>query len=786
MTPTSFQRVQELLGMCLEVDIARRRALLEAETSDPELIAKVLDLLEGEDDSFLGESPWQKLIRRRPVEGGSEPPALKIPGYTIRRVLGEGGMGRVFLAVEETTDKRLVAIKMIRTPIPDPDLIRRFNAERRAMSRLNHPSIAQLFGAGTTEDGRHFVVIEYVDGRPIHRYCDASTLTIAERLELFVEVCRGVEHAHRRQLLHRDLKPSNLLIAVRDGRPTPKIIDFGIARGLDRPLGENETVTGAVPVGTPAYMSPEALGPWDRRDLDTRTDVYSLGVVLYELLTGVRPFDQIGQDLVDWRRISAQDPPQPSRRVRRLSEEQRADTGRARGTDGRRLARRLEGDLDWIVLKALAADPEERYGSAAALADDLERTLRHEPVTARPPSLSDRLVKLGRRYRAATALALLTALAILTASVFTTIALVRTQKAEAAAVAEAAAAGQAIDFLVGLFEAAKPESAQGEDVSARELVVLGAEKLRGEKLPPLQRARLLHTLGEVQLRLGDYSSGRDLADEALGIREVRLGKTHVEVLETLDLLANLERRAGRLDEAEPHVERLVQARRAQGNPLELAAALNTLANLRWRQERLDEAETLHRSALELRIKVREDLRRQGQSDPAVEAALSASLNNLGVLLWSLKKFDEAELILRRAADEAEARLGADHPRVADLLGNLSLILYEDRRFEESLKLHRRVLAIRRRALGPRHPDTATAMENFANALTRLGRMDESEPLLILAREIRIEVLGHDHPLSSRSAHNLRSLYYRTGRTAEAQRIERLHPLIEPGNPLRLE
>jgi tetratricopeptide (TPR) repeat protein len=479
----------------------------------------------------------------------------------------------------------------------------------------------------------------------------------------------------------------------------------------------------------------------------------------------------------------------PSRRVRNLEPDRQRSVAQIRGLDARRLERRLRGDLDWIVLRALAVDREERYGSAAALADDLERMLRHEPVTARPASLPDRVAKLARRYRLATALAVLTMTSITLAAIFSFLALVRTQQAEAEAQraetearAEAAAARQTMDFLVSLFEAAKPEEDHGQDVSARTLVARGAETLREDDLPPLQRARLLHTLGDVQMRLGDYDSGRELAYQALELRESQLEGEHPDILETLDLLGSLERRAGRLEEAETLVERLVRAREALGEAVPLADALNTLANLRWRQGRAKEAEELHRRALDLRRAARDEARRTGTPEPALESAVAASLNNLGVIVWTQKRYDEAEPILREAAEDYERRLGSEHPRVADALGNLGLVLRSSGRVAEGAELHRRVLAIRLKTQGPDHPETATAQDGLARALELLEEYREAETLYLQSLATRREVLGEAHHLTLQSAKHLHRLYGKTGQQEDAERIEREVPgVLEDGD-----
>ena len=778
--PDRESRLRELLEAVLDLPAAERCAALEEMTADRELAEEALALAEGETElgDFLVAPAADRLGAGLHPEGAPtvEDPLPSIPGLVVERPLGEGGMGRVFLARQTGPVERQVAVKMIRVALAGPKGARRFAAEQRAMARLNHPAIAQLYSAATTEDGQPYVVMEYVGGLPITEHCDRERLPIAERLRLFVAVCRGVEHAHRKQLLHRDLKPSNVLVTTGEGTAVPKIIDFGIAMALDRSFESDTLLTGAMVLGTPHYMSPEALQPSEGpRDLDTRADVYSLGVLLYELLTGSRPFPLETRNLASLlRRIAEEDPPRPSTRVERLEDDTLRSVAAARAREPGHLVRRLGGDLDWIALKALARDREERYGSAAELADDVERSLRDEPVTARPPSLPDRLTKLARRHRLAAALLTLTAVAVVAAAVISSVAWARATRAEAEARAEAVATGEALGFVVDLFEAARPEEALGRDVSARQLVSLGAERIEERDLAPLQRARLLHTLAEVQMRLGEYESGRELAAEALATREAALAPEHPDVLASLELVGNLARRSGRLDEAEAPLERLLTvAERQPEAPLALAGALNSVANLRWRQSRLEEAEELHARALALRRGAFDD-------DPALAEDVAASLNNLGVLLWTQGSHAEALPYLREAAALLEHGLGPDHPRVADALGNVGIVLLEVDRLEESEVVQRRALAIREKVLGPDHPDTSVALHNLGRLLARTGRPSEAAAGYRRALEIRRRTLGSGHPETIKTLTNLGLLLSREERFAEAE------PLLREGVSLRVE
>jgi len=808
-------RLRELLEAGLDAPGERRRAILEALSDDPELVDEALALLADEAglEGFL-ETPAADALERgglypdlqptaaegpRPATGsrgtgsrgtesrgtesrstGSSPPGgpgrpgpatsppPSIPGFHLDRLLGEGGMGRVYQARQDGPGQRTVAVKVVRAGLLHSQATARFPVEQLALARLNHPAIAQLYTADTTPDGQPYVVMEHVDGEPITRFADEHRLSVEERLRLFVEVCRGVEHAHRRQLLHRDLKPSNLLVTLEDGTPRPKIIDFGIARILDDPLraeepgeGGGEPLTGLRLVGTPQYMSPEARH--GSQDLDTRTDVYSLGVVLYELLTGSRP----GGETTGTSQGRATRPaPRPSTHLTQLPEETLRTLESARSSEEGALTRRLRGDLDWIAMKALAADREERYGSAAELAQDVERSLSDRPVLARPPSLPYRLAKLARRHTLAAALVALTALALVAATVLTSMALVRATRAERTARAEAAAAGQALDFVVGLFEAANPSQARGEEVSARDLVAHGIEELDEQALPPLQRARLLHTLADVQLNLGDFKTGRGLAREALELRQGELAPRHPDLLDSLDLLGTLERRAGRLDAAEPLMERLLAAAEAGAaeDPRRLGDALNSLANLRWRQGRYEESTALHRRALELRRKIA----REQNDDPSARLDAASSLNNLAVLLWNQGLLEEAEPYLRQAEEGFSEELGDDHPRVAAALVNRGNLLHNLGRYEEAEAAMRRALAISEKVQGPEHPQTAAALHNLALALTSQERYEEAETTYRRALAIRRDALGPDHAETLRTESTLANLLRLQGRYDAAE------------------
>jgi eukaryotic-like serine/threonine-protein kinase len=803
-SPDRWRRISSLFDEAVKLPPEERAAFLEAACGDdPDLKAQVARLLESADlaEGFLEkplvsqagpllreamedfepgsatpppEDPTGTSTLTTPAPSGS--PVERIGPYRLLQKIGEGGMGEVWLAEQTEPVRRRVALKLIKAGMDTKQVIARFEAERQALALMEHPAIAKVYEAGETPRGLPYFAMEYVAGEPITAYCDRHRLGMAERLDLFARVCDGVQHAHQKGVIHRDLKPSNVLVAIQDGKPVPKIIDFGVAKATAQRLTEKTMFTElGVLIGTPEYMSPEQA-EMTGLDVDTRTDVYALGVMLYELLTGALPFEskelrQAGYDEIR-RRIREVDPPRPSTRVSTLGEKA-THAAKNRRTEPRQLAGRLRGDLDWIVMKALEKDRTRRYGSPAELAADLGRHLDHEPVVAGPPSASYRARKFVRRHRVGVALATLALVGLVAFGVAMAI--------QARTIArERDRAERVSEFLVGLFNVSDPSEARGNAITAREVLDKGVEKIQRELTnEPEVQARLKLTMGTVFKNLGLAPKAEPLVRQAVEARRRVLGPEHPDTLRAQREMARVKDSLGRYKEAENLLlETVATQRRVLGDDHpDTLDSEEYLAVIYERQGRFDESKKLAREVLEARRRV------LGDDDPRT----LWSMSNVGFAFMLTGQMPEAEKLYREAIERRRRVSGEDHPDTLWVMNNYGILLEAQGRLKEAEQLFLQVIEARRRVLGADHPDTIKSMSDLADVYTDQHRNPEAEKLYREALATQRRVVGTDSVRSTGMMNNLAVFYTGLKRYEEAERLLREqyeieHRLFGDGSP----
>ncbi len=678
--------------------------------------------------------------------------------YKLLEELGRGGMGSVFRAEQVSPIRREVALKIIKLGMDTARVVARFEAERQALAVMDHPNIATVYDAGATDKGRPFFVMELVHGIPIDDYCDKHKLTIRERLELFIQVCHAIQHAHQKGIIHRDLKPSNILVMIQDEKPLPKVIDFGIAKATAQRLTERTLFTeqGQL-MGTPEYMSPEQA-EITGLDVDTRTDIYSLGAMLYSLLVGKLPFEAKtlrAAGLAEVQRIIRDtDPPRPSTRFNSLGVEANNIAQRMR-METAAVRKELKGDLDWIIMKSLEKDRTRRYATASELAADIERHMRHEPVTAGPPSKTYRIKKYVRRHRLGVAAAAVVMLAVVAGIIGTSTGLVKATRAEKKAREEAQTAEQVSEFLVNLFKVSDPGEARGNTVTAREILEKGAEKIEDELAgQPIIQARIMETIGQVYQNLGLYGLAEPLLKKALEIRRDAVGENHYYTGASMINLAWLYIGLRRTAEAEPLVRegvKILEAVLPEEN-FDLARGLTMLGMiLRDRGEYSPARDNLVR-ALEICEKT------MGPDHERV----SYPLYHLGWLHKLTGEYDKAEKYYERAYTVMEKALGPDHPNVLWCLNDLAVVADNKGDFEKSEELYNRALSMGERILGAGHPFLAAPLNNLGVLHWRIGEYSEAEFFYRRALDIREKIFGPDSPYVADSMNNLALVYQETG------------------------
>ncbi len=777
MTSEQWQQMKDLVAQALEHSPAERGAFLDRACEADHVLRDEINALLAEEklvrSNFL-QSPLHLDDLGNISDSTADAAGLPRAGqvfaerFHMIRKLGEGGMGQVWLAEQTSPVRRPVALKLIRAGMYDESVVKRFQAERQSLAIMDHPTIAKVFDAGATPQGQPYFVMEYVAGLPITEYCDQNKLKIGDRLQLFIQVCEGVQHAHQKAIIHRDLKPANILVAEVDGKPVPRIIDFGLAKA-NTPLSAGETMFTQMGhfVGTPGYMSPEQADP-NVRDIDTRTDVYSLGAVLYVLLAGSQPFESKPgaqlplEELL--RRLREEEPLSPSAKVSSDRKTSGA-TAKARGTEWKQLASLLRGDLDWITMKAMEKDRSRRYGTPSELAADIRRYLNHEAVMARPASTGYRLQKYVRRHRVAVAVATGFAM-LLTAFVIVQAVEVRRITGERdRANQERDRATRITDFMTNMFKVSDPSEARGKRVTVREILDKASNNVgNGLVKDPVVQAQVMQAMASVYFNLGLFDRSLDLGRQALDIRSKALSPDDPETLRSMTQLAAALVRRGHLAEAEK-LERdaLARDRRVLGaeDPLTLKTT-DYLASTVGIEGHLDERLQLEREAVE------GGTRKLGAENPEV----IRMTGNLGGALSDSGRYAEAEQVFRRVFELAKRVEGPDSPHALLDEGNLGFAIRSQGRYAEAEPYYREVLAIQEKVLGMEHRDTTWTTVGLTILLIKEGRLDEAESMIRRVVAVRTKTLGPEHFETLGSKDVLSDVLCREGHLQEAEKLQR--------------
>ncbi len=816
----AYRRLQEVFLQASALAKSERAAYLDSACADdPGVRAEIEAMLAAESQvgTFLENPVIASSSANRGVVDQRDPNV--IGPYRLLKRLGSGGMGVVYLAEQTEPVRRQVALKLIKIGMDTEQVVARFEMERQALAMMEHPGIARVLDAGATDDGRPYFVMEVVRGTPITTYCDKKGLSLEQRLDLFARVCDALNHAHQKGIIHRDIKPSNVLVESRDGDVTPKIIDFGIAKATNQRLIEGGLHTGIGQIiGTPEYMSPEQADV-SGLDIDTRSDIYSMGVMLYELLAGSLPFDSaagrsagLGQIQ---RILSEEEPPTPSTRVSSIH-----GLRITCGLNPRELGRKLKGDLDWIVMKAIDRDLDRRYQAVSEFASDIRRYLADEPVLASPPGSTYRLRKFVRRHRTAVAGVAAGVLLLLAGVVATTSQAIRATRAEREALHQAALAADVNDFLISMLSEANPANRPaGVEFTVVDALETAAYMVDAGDRSPRLEAEVRRVVGVTFYSLGRYEEAESQTREALATLQSLDEAPAGEVARLKIQLGNILVDSGELDEAERILEEAREVFAASGPDFVVswATATHSLADVaRMRGDR-ESAVRLNEIALAAARSV--------DGDPA--ATIEASvLIDLGSLDLELMEVESAETRIREGLSLQRFVFGDHHPTIAETQLSLAKVLSEKGEFDTATQLFQASLETTRKVFGENHIRVAVILHNYgfhlmnrdpeqaetylreavlvlenrgndvalARALDVLAAVqldleefENADDSFTRALELRRKSLPDDHPEIAQSLNNLGSLYMRSRRHDLAapmfeQALERFRPIHGENSP----
>ncbi len=812
-------------AICRPSGVKRQQFVDQACGQNTNVKKQVIRLLNAHDSAgqFL-ESPAAAAVT---IESLDEDLAnTKIGPYKLLEVIGEGGMGTVYMAQQTEPVQRRVALKLIKTGMDTRQVIARFEAERQALAIMDHPNIAKVLDAGATESGRPYFVMELVKGTPITEFCDEQRLDLDSRLKLFQHVCHAVQHAHQKGIIHRDIKPSNVLVAMYDDKPVPKVIDFGVAKVTGEKLTEKTMFTrfGQI-VGTLQYMSPEQA-QFNQLDIDTRSDIYSLGAVLYELLSGQPPFarEQLNNQALDetLRMIREEEPTTPSTNLNAAPQPAKVASNRKMSPE--KLASNLRGDLDWIVMKALQKDRTRRYESASGLANDISRHLNNEPVLAGPPSLVYRLRKFARKHQVGVAAAFVSMLLLLTGSagLLASNSIIRAEKNKAQARSQELK--QVAEFQADLLSKVDPYVA-GEQLTQNVIAKLNAALCRAdlteteranqvaefsklwrqvnasdtardlinvailkpalvaidEKFPdqPLVAAHLRTGISYSYYGFGLYDDALALDRQILATRRTALGEDELDTIEALHSLGTTLGKLGKSKEAEAYLRSAVTtSSRALGDNHQKSLLFKkSLGAFLSEQGQHVEAEFFVRQALDGLV-----LELGTHHEDTLDAMLS-----LGHILSSQNKLSQAEPYLQQAAEGFRQNLGNDHPRTLFATDVLGLLLTLQGRLTEAEPIRRENYEATRRVLGENHPNTLQSMNNLAVVLMRLGRHEEAELYFRESLDGARRVWGEESTQTLNFINNLACLYFAQEKWGKSEAcfreaVDKKLPVLGPEHP----
>jgi serine/threonine protein kinase/Tfp pilus assembly protein PilF len=742
LNPDRWKRLEELFEAASNLSGTQRLLFLNENCSDdPTLRRQVETLISSSEEIESGSSTLLgEAVRNAAAAAVSAVDGQRIGPYQIIRQLGSGGMGAVYLA-ERADDqyRNQVAIKLVRDLLPGEELLERFRAERQILADLNHPNIARLLDGGVTTTGLPYLVMEYVEGVPIDDYCNNKKLSIAGRLELFKTVCLAVQHSHNHLIVHRDIKPNNILVTA-DG--VPKLLDFGIAKPL-RPLSSSrDNLTRTLQrLMTPEYASPEQIRG---ERITTATDVYSLGVLLYELLSGRPPFQLSGSSPAEVERIVCEsEPDRPSSRTL---------------VNGATTRPRVPRELDDVVLMAMHKDPERRYGSAAEFAEDIQRFLSNSPVKAHPESARYRVSRFVRRHRIGTATV---ALFLLMAAAFVTGVIVLARRAQN----EAKVAQHTTDFLISLFQSNDPAQGRGDLITAREVLNRGTQRLQTElKDEPAVQVRLLDAIGTIFITLGNYKDARSVLDRSLDIRRRLFADDIGGMAETLAGLGYLTVELSQFQDSERYYrESLALCLRKYGKVDDnVAAVLSNLSSVLWEQGRYAEAVDLNQQAVDIRTQV---LGREHRDTLTV-------MHNLASVYLANGNLAAAEKLAREVLAARQRTLTPKHPDLGFSLSILANILDRQGKFTEAEKASREALAVRTTAYQEANPQIAVTQYNLAAILCHTGKADEALSLAQQALDLDMKTFGPNHRDTAWARIAMAYVLYAKGRIREARDMQK--------------